>query len=113
MSLVGHQQRSQLPEEVRRLVDLCRIEMMAVEVWLFGSRARGDFRSDSDFDILAVIPDDAPKDLDGPVAVFRLRRKSGAHADLFAVRKSDFLAARTTMNTLSYIVAREGVRLDF
>jgi hypothetical protein len=108
----GHRQRAELPDEVRRLVDLCELEMGAVEVWLFGSRARGGFTSNSDFDILAIIPDDAPDDVDGPVAAFRLRRKSGAQADLFTVRMSDFLAARSTVNTLSYAVAREGVRLD-
>ncbi|MBI1218490.1 MAG: nucleotidyltransferase domain-containing protein [Rhodobacteraceae bacterium] len=101
-----------LPGEVRRLVALCKRDMKASEVWLFGSRARGDFREDSDFDILAVIPDDAPEDVDTPVAAFRLRRKSKAHADLLTARMSDFLAARATPNTISYAAAHEGVRLD-
>src|SRR5271167_3494992 len=30
------------------------------EIWLFGSRARSDHRADSDFDILAVLPDGLP-----------------------------------------------------
>ncbi|WP_407670324.1 nucleotidyltransferase domain-containing protein [Paracoccus solventivorans] len=29
---------------------LCRTELFAEEIWLFGSRARGDYRSDSDWD---------------------------------------------------------------
>jgi predicted nucleotidyltransferase len=33
-------------------------------IWLFGSRARGDARPDSDFDFLAVFPDDDPVGLD-------------------------------------------------
>jgi predicted nucleotidyltransferase len=111
-TLQESQQKAELPDSICRLIELCQIEMGALEVWLFGSRARGDYRDDSDFDILAIIPDDAPQDADGAVNAFRLRRKSGAHADLFAVRISEFLASRTTMNTLSYIVAQEGVRLD-
>lgn len=101
-----------IPDAVRLLVTLCKRDMNASEVWLFGSRARGDFREDSDFDVLAVIPDNAPSDVDTPVAAFRLRRKSKAHADLLTARMSDFLAARTTPNTISYAAAHEGVRLD-
>jgi uncharacterized protein len=101
-----------LPVEIRRLVELCKREMKASEVWLFGSRARGDCGDDSDFDVLAVIPDDIPGDVDTPVAAFRLRRKSKAHADLLTARMSEFLAARTTPNTISYAATHEGVRLD-
>ncbi|RWR05126.1 nucleotidyltransferase domain-containing protein [Sinirhodobacter populi] len=97
---------------MRRLVELCKSDMHASEVWLFGSRARGDFREDSDYDVLAIIPDDAPRDVDTPVAAFRLRRKSRAYADLLTARMSDFLAARSTPNTISFAVAHDGVRLD-
>ena len=31
------------------------------EIWLFGSRAEGRARPDSDYDLLAVLPDDAPE----------------------------------------------------
>ena len=88
-------------KKVRRLVKLCQREMGAIEVWFFGSRARGDHRENTDYDLTAVIPDDAPADVDTPVAAFRLRRQAGAHADLFTVRQSDYLAARSTPNTLS------------
>lgn len=36
----------------RDLIPLCRAELSAEEIWLFGSRARGDHRPDSDRDIL-------------------------------------------------------------
>lgn len=101
-----------LPEEMRRLVELCKTDLLASEVWLFGSRARADFNVDSDYDVLAVIRDDAPPDVDTPLAAFRLRRKCRANADLLTVRMSEFVAARTTVNTICYAVAREGVRLD-
>lgn len=101
-----------LPDEVKLLVELCKTEMFASEVWLFGSRARGDNTPQSDFDILAVISDDAPKDIDTPHAAFRLRRRSKAHADLLTIRASDFIGASTVPNTISYAVAQEGLRLD-
>lgn len=98
--------------EVKLLVNLCKKEMLASEVWLFGSRARGDNTLQSDFDILAVVPDDAPEDIDTPRAAYRLRRQSRAHADLLTARASDFIGASSVPNTISYAVAREGVRLD-
>jgi len=101
-----------LPAEVRLLVDLCKSEMHAAEVWLFGSRARGDHRRDSDYDLLAVVPDEAPEGVDTPMAAFELRRRSNAHADLLTGRMSDVVGARDVPNTLSYIVAREGIRID-
>jgi predicted nucleotidyltransferase len=104
--------RLALPAEVQRLVDLCKNDMKASEVWLFGSRARGDFREDSDYDLLAIIPDDAPADIDTPVAAFRLRRKSKANADLLTARMTDFRSAVRTPNTISFAVASEGLRLD-
>lgn len=30
------------------------------EVWLYGSRARGDFKRDSDWDLLVIVNDEAP-----------------------------------------------------
>ncbi len=101
-----------LPVEVELLVELCKTEMLASEVWLFGSRARGDNSPHSDFDILAVVPDDAPEEIDTPLAAYRLRRRSRANADLLTVRQSDFVAASSVLNTISYAVAKEGVRLD-
>lgn len=40
----------QMPPEVQLLVELCKTEMMA----------------ESDYDILAVVPDHAPEDIDSP-----------------------------------------------
>ncbi len=31
-------------------------------IYLFGSKARGDYGPDSDFDLLVIVPDDAPAD---------------------------------------------------
>ena len=86
--------------------------MQAVEVWLFGSRARGDHRPDSDYDLLAVVPDNAPEGIDTPMAAFELRRRSKAHADLLTGRMSEVVNARDVPDTLSYIVAHEGIRID-
>lgn len=93
------------------LVALCRSELGAEEVWLFGSRARGDRHPDSDWDLLAILPDDAPEEALDPVRVSQVRRWSGLNADLLVVTRSDFLDAQDSVTTLSAIVAREGVQI--
>ncbi|MFO0590341.1 MAG: nucleotidyltransferase domain-containing protein [Polyangiaceae bacterium] len=81
----------------------------ALQVWLFGSRARGDARPDSDWDLFVVVPDDTnDSDMDLRTA-FRLQRGSGVRADVIPCRASDFREARDTVNTLSYVVANGGV----
>jgi len=46
-----------LPEVVRRLVEVYH----PLRIYLFGSAARGDASPDSDYDIMVVVPDDAPR----------------------------------------------------
>ncbi len=98
---------------VARLVRLARERLGATEVWVFGSRARGAARPDSDWDIFVVLPDDAPDSALDPVAAWRLGRDAGlAAADVFAARAADVREDAATPNTLAYVLAREGRRVD-
>ncbi len=45
-------------EEIRRIVGPVAEEYGMKKVFLFGSRARGDCRPDSDYDFLVVAPED-------------------------------------------------------
>jgi predicted nucleotidyltransferase len=69
-----------LAEVVRRLVEAYRPE----QVYLFGSKARGDGEPDSDYDLLLVVPDDRlgraarkPLGLRGPMGHWRRCRCAG------------------------------------
>jgi len=62
-----------LSEVVRRLVEAYRPE----RIYLFGSVARGDAGPDSDYDIMVVVPDDAPPEL---------RRSRAAYVALWGYR---------------------------
>lgn len=79
------------------------------QIWLFGSRARGDARPTSDWDLLVVVPDDAGESDIDPLAAWRLQRASGVYADVIPCRVSEFREDRGTVNTLSYAVACEGM----
>lgn len=50
-----------LAELIRRLAKAYLPE----RIYLFGSKARGESRPDSDYDILVVVPDDAPPNVAG------------------------------------------------
>lgn len=94
-----------------RLVELARSRLRATQVWLFGSRARGDARSDSDWDFFLVLPNDAPEaDLD-PAGCWRIGRDAGLTANVFAEREDDVRAASGTVNTLAFVLQTEGVRI--
>jgi hypothetical protein len=79
------------------------------QVWLFGSRARGDARSTSDWDLFVVVSDDTTEEALDPVIAWRIQRGSGVYADIIPCRASEFRDDRSTVNTLSFAVATEGV----
>lgn len=94
-----------------RLVALARERVQAREVWLIGSRARGDATPHSDWDILVVLDDEAAEDAAEPMRLWRLGRDAGLVADIVAERQSDLRAAGDVTTTLAYVAKREGVRL--
>ena len=87
-------------------------KLQPAQIWLFGSRARGAASASSDWDLLAVVPDDlAEIDTDDPLLGFRLRKDLGVRADVLACRVSEFAESRDTPNTVCYDAAHEGLLL--
>jgi predicted nucleotidyltransferase len=82
------------------------------QVWLFGSRARGDSTPESDWDLFVVVDDNADDEELDPGVGRRLRRECGVRADVIPWRASEFTEFRRTPNTLAYSVANEGVLLQ-
>lgn len=81
-----------------------------LQIWLFGSRARGDAGVDSDRDLLAVVPDcPEPADFDDPRTVRRVKRQPDVPSDLIVCRASDFEADRAVPSTLAYATQLDGV----
>ncbi len=81
-------------------------------VWLFGSRARGDHRLDSDWDLVLALSDDAlEEDLD-PLAAWLVARGFGVRTTILTVRSGELDDAWGVPNTVGYDLARDGCRLD-
>ena len=82
------------------------------EIWLFGSRARSTEKPGSDWDLLVVLPDDAPPEHLNLEEVWRrLRDLRLERVDVFTVLQRDFDEARSALGTLSQIAATEGRRV--
>ena len=91
-----------------RLPDRVVAAMRPEAVYLFGSRARGEARPDSDYDLLVVVPDDSPKERRGLRTGCEIRRDPGVPADVVPCRRSVFERRRRQVGTLSHKAVREG-----
>ena len=78
-------------ERLRRLVDVVAAALDPEEIWLFGSRARGDAHEHSDYDLFVVVPDDTPREKIGLASTHEL--------------------ARNLIGTMCYTVAHDGVAI--
>lgn len=93
-----------LAEIVRRLVETYRPE----RIYLFGSKARGDQGPDSDYDILVVVPDDAPPERRRSKLAYEALRGTGTAADVLVCTRSYFDARTHLRASLPGTVLREG-----
>lgn len=101
-SLLEHDPK--LAEIVRRLVDAYRPE----RIYLFGSVARGETGPDSDYDLLVVVPDEAPPERKGSKLAYQALCGTGTAADVLVCTRSYFEARRHLRASLPGTVLREG-----
>ncbi len=83
------------------------------EVWLFGSRARGDHRPDSDWDIVALSESEAATiELEDQLrdGLYDLELESGQPISLFVYPRS-LWEGRMAYSPLRESVRAEGIRL--
>jgi hypothetical protein len=78
------------------------------ELWLFGSRARGTHAPGSDWDVLAVLPNDAQVTPTMTETVRRLRRE---RIELFLAPRAEFDEGRHVVGSLAHIATTEGFRI--
>jgi len=93
-----------LAEAVRRLVEVYQPE----RIYLFGSVARGDAGPDSDYDLLVVVPDEAPPARRRSRLAYEALRGTGTAADVLVCTHSYFEDRRTLKASLPGTVLREG-----
>ena len=93
-----------LAEAVRRPVDALGPE----RIYLFGSRARGDGRADSDYDLMVVVPaSDLPPHRRAQLAYLALRDVRVA-ADILVWTRDEFERLVPVAGSLAATVLRDG-----
>ncbi|MBI4491823.1 MAG: nucleotidyltransferase domain-containing protein [Chloroflexi bacterium] len=93
-----------LAEVVRRLVEAYQPEC----IYLFGSVARGEAGPESDYDLLVVVPDDAPPERKRSRLAYEVLRGTGVAADVLVCTHSYFEARRHLKASLPGTILREG-----
>ena len=92
---------------LRRVVDVMR----PLEVWLFGSRAEGRARPDSDYDLLVVLPDDVDANAFDPVRSWQIGRDVRVPADIVPCTHAEFVEDQGEIDTLARAAVTRGRRL--
>ena len=100
----GQLQNDVLDEIVRRLIEAYKPE----RIFLFGSIARGDAGPDSDYDLLVIVPDDAPLEHKRSRLAYERLWGTGAAADVLVWTKSYFESRLHLKASLSATIAEEG-----
>jgi len=102
-------------EKVVRLLKeiLADLELNVYKIVLFGSRARGDYASDSDYDFLIV--------MENPISISEKRKiisfirmhmaKNNIPVDVFLKDVRDYENYRDIVGSLSYEVEKEGIAI--
>ena len=93
-----------LGEIVRRLAQAYRPE----RIYLFGSRARGEVTPDSDYDLLVVVPDDAPPERRRSRLAYEALRGTGVAADVLVWTCDAFDSRLSLRASLPATVVGEG-----
>jgi predicted nucleotidyltransferase len=98
-------------EDVRALAGIVERLAEAYEpdrIYLFGSKARGDYGPDSDFDLLVVVPDDAPEDRKRSRLAYERLWGTGTAADVLVWTRGRFESRAYLRASLPGTILREG-----
>jgi predicted nucleotidyltransferase len=85
--------------------------MNPLEVWLFGSRAEGRHRPDSDYDLLVVLPDDVDDNAFDPVRAWQTGRDVRVPADIVPCTRAGFDEEKHEIDTLARAAVTRGRKM--
>lgn len=111
MQANGIMSRTTVPQAVQAAAERLAAATRAEAVVLFGSRARGDAREGSDWDLCVLLPDDVRPGQATSVTLWRLVADLPAALQVVPVRRSVFIAKRHDPNSLIHDVAEDGIAL--
>jgi predicted nucleotidyltransferase len=77
-------------------------------IYLFGSKARGEAGPDSDYDLMVIVPDDAPAERRRSRLAYECLWATGKAADVLAWTKEAFVSRTHLKASLPSTILREG-----
>lgn len=96
---------------IRQMADRLKSRIQAEQVWLFGSRARGEAGIDSDTDLLAVIPHSKDSRYRRAVVARRELHDFNIPMDIIVLTHDEWIKELKAPSSLASTVAREGIAL--
>lgn len=108
---VGRQLPDLPDEDIRALARILDRLIEAYEperIYLFGSKARGDFGPDSDFDLIVIVPDDAPEERKRSRLAYEKLWGTGTAADVLVWTSDRFESRSHLRASLPGTILREG-----
>lgn len=96
-----------LPEEWRRLIVECLAPLAPVQIFVFGSRGRGDAGARSDLDVLVVLDGSDGRDVDTEVRA--AVRGLPVDTQVFTATREDVKRVGDSVGSFLYPVLREGM----
>lgn len=79
-----------------------------LRIYLFGSKAQGKDGPDSDYDLLTMVPDDAPQEKRRARLAYQVLRGTGVAADVLVWTEGAFWRRARVTASLPATVLREG-----
>ena len=104
LSYLTAEDRCALARIIERLAEAYQPE----RIYLFGSKARGDYGPDSDFDLMVIVPDDAPPARKRSRLAYEVLRGTGTAADVLVWTRNAFESRLHLLASLPATVMREG-----
>jgi predicted nucleotidyltransferase len=93
-----------LDEIIRRLVEAFQPE----RIYLFGSKARGEMGPDSDYDLMVIVPDDAPPERKQSRLAYKVLRGTRTAADVLVWTRQAFNSRLHLPASLPATITRQG-----
>jgi predicted nucleotidyltransferase len=106
--------RSAVASDLEPLVPLLErivARLSPEEVWLFGSRAEGRARPDSDYELLVVMPDGTPEAQLDMVSAWNLVQGLDIPADIMPCTRAEFEEEKHEIDTLARAAFMRGRRI--
>lgn len=104
MGEIAENTSPKLSQIVKRLVETYQ----PVRIYIFGSCARGEMGPDSDYDLLMVVPDDAPPERKRAKLAYQSLWGTGVAADVVVWTADRFTRRASVVTSLPATVLREG-----